>query len=83
MTINDSQVGAIVPNGIEEISAKGINQDLVLVELQYDVRKPPVTPALHALAIRGRSTWWRAGIKGLLDDVRDANGWGKHEATPW
>jgi hypothetical protein len=82
MTINDSQVGTIVPNGIGKISAKGINQDLVFVEFQHDVREPPVTSALHALAIRGRSAWWRTGIKGLLDDVRDANAWGEREATP-
>jgi hypothetical protein len=48
---NDSQIGTIVPNWIGEVSGEGVDQNLILVEFQDYVRKPPVTPALHALAI--------------------------------
>ncbi len=59
---HDLQVGAVVPNRIGEIPAERIDQDLVLVEFQDDVGKPPVTPALHALPIRGRCAWRGTGI---------------------
>jgi hypothetical protein len=57
-----SQIRAVVPNRIGEISGERINQDLVLIEFEDDVGKPPVTPTLHALAIRGRRPWWGTGI---------------------
>lgn len=51
-----AQVSPIVPYGIGEVTTQGVNQDLVLVELQDDVGEPPESFALQAFSVAGRSS---------------------------
>ena len=53
------QCGTVVPYWIGEIAAHGVDEDLVVVEFEDDVGKPPVALSLVAFAIAGGSSWCR------------------------
>ena len=66
---NDAQISPVVPLWFGEISAEGLDEDLVFVELEDDVGQPPVLLALQAVAVAGGSASGRGGLKRLLDDI--------------
>ena len=72
---NDAQISPVVPLWFGEISAEGLDEDLVFVELEDDVRQPPVLLTVHAIAIVRRAA--RLGtVERLLDDIGDWHaGW--------
>lgn len=66
-----AQIGTIVPDRIGKIATHCIDKDFVLVELEYDIRKPPVSFALHAFSITGGLASRRDCVKRPLDDIGD------------
>lgn len=45
------QVGTVIPDGAGKIAAHRIDENLVLVEFEHNVWKPPEPLALHAVPI--------------------------------
>jgi hypothetical protein len=76
----NSQVSAVVPDGICEVATEGVDEDLVLVELEDDVREPPVAAALHGLAVSGDGRAGR-GCDRVLDDIWDGDALREREAA--
>jgi hypothetical protein len=66
-----AQVCPIVPYRVREVSSQGIDKDFVLIELEDDIGKPPISFALHALAVARRFPGWGCMLEGSLDDIRD------------
>ena len=48
---NDAQISPVVPLWLGEISAEGLDEDLVFVELEDDVGEPPVLLALDTVTV--------------------------------
>lgn len=55
------QGSAIVPYWTCEITPHGVDEDLVVVELEDDVGKPPVALSLQALTVARGSSLCRGG----------------------
>lgn len=52
---DDIQCGTIIPYWICKIAAHGVYEDLIVVELEDDVGKPPVPLSLEAFTVTGGS----------------------------
>lgn len=66
-----AQIGTIVPDWIRKIATHCIDKDFILVELEDDIRKPPVSFALHAFSVTGGLAGRRDCVKRPLDDIGD------------
>lgn len=78
------QSSTIVPYWICEIAAHGVDEDLVVVEFENYVGKPPVALSLQAFTVaRGSSRCWRGRIEGFLDDLWDLHARCKRETAAW
>lgn len=76
------QCGPIVPYWSWEIAAHGVHEDLVVVELEDDIGKPPVPLPLEAFTVAGGPPWCLGrGIECLLDHLWDLHARGKREAA--
>jgi len=65
------QISTIVPDWIGKIATHCIDKDFVLVELEDDIRKPPVSFALQAFSVTGGLASRRSCVKRPLDDIGD------------
>lgn len=69
-----AQISHVVPDRMSEITGEGVDQDLVLIKFEDDVRKPPVSFALDVFAVgRGLTGRW-IGLESPLDDVGNLDG---------
>ena len=56
----DVQVGPVIPLWLGQVSAKSLDEDFVLVELEDDIGEPPGPLALVAFAVARRAAGGRA-----------------------
>lgn len=78
----NSQDCPVVPLRFRQVSAHGVDQDLVFVELEDDVGKPPGPLALYAVASAHRATGGRRGLERSLNDVGDLYAGRQREPSP-
>ena len=78
---NNAQISPVVPLWFGEISAEGLDEDLVFVELEDDVGEPPVLFALETIAVACRSAGRGTRLEGFLDHIGHGDTWREGETT--
>jgi len=65
----DIQISSVVPDWARDVSSKGVDKDLVLIEFENDIGQPPGSMSLEALPVAGGPPGCGDRLEGFLDHL--------------